>query len=175
MEEIWKDVLGYEGYYQVSNLGRVKSLEREIWVGQIKKIKKETIMNLPKNTTGYLMVNLCVNKVRKKFLVHRLVASAFIPNENNLPQINHKDENKENNCVENLEWCNNIYNNNYGLHCENISRANGKPVMCVETGECFRSQAEAARRIGASASAISVCCLHNHRTVYGLHWRFAGA
>lgn len=173
MEEIWKDVVGYEGYYQVSNFGRVKSLERKIPARKAKRAKSETIMNQTKNNTGYLMVNLCVNQFRKKFLVHRLVAIAFIPNPDNLPQINHKDENKENNCVDNLEWCNNVYNNNYGRHCENISKANGKPVLCVETGEIFRSQRMAAKHIGVDQTQIYRCCNGKRKTTGGYHWKFA--
>lgn len=111
-EEIWKDIPGYEGYYQVSNLGRVKSLPRgKQWPyrqthNNIRKIKK--------TNRGYFSVNLCTNNEAKWFMVHRLVAMAFIPNPNNLPCVNHKDENKTNNRVENLEWCTYKYNANYG-------------------------------------------------------------
>lgn len=132
MEEIWRDVKGYEGLYQVSNLGRVKSLER------FKKTRKnkngrngyihmqESIRIPTKDYKGYLRLTLCKEGKQKPFRVHRLVAQAFIPNPNNLPQVNHKDENKENNFVyinedgtadlekSNLEWCTNEYNHNYG-------------------------------------------------------------
>lgn len=107
MEEIWKDIQGYEGLYQVSNLGRVKSLNYN-------RSGKERILKYGTNTQGYLNVCLCVNKQRKMFAVHRLVAETFIANINNLPQVNHIDENKHNNCVSNLEWCTSKYNNNYG-------------------------------------------------------------
>ena len=92
--EIWKDIPNYEGLYQVSNLGNIKSLFR------YKKILKPI-----KNTLGYLKVSLYKNKKIKVFSIHRLVAETFIPNPNNLPEINHKDGNKGNNNVENLEWC----------------------------------------------------------------------
>lgn len=109
MEEIWKDVKEYEGIYQVSNLGRVKALERTWYSGRngcTKKTKPEHIMKyrLAKNT-GYCLLKLVKNGVEKHVFVHRLVAETFISNPNNLPEVNHIDGNKENNCVDNLEWC----------------------------------------------------------------------
>ena len=94
MEEIWRDIDGYEGLYQVSNKGRVKSL----------KYGKERILRPGWKTGGYLFVILCKNGNQSKQRIHRLVAQAFIPNPNNKPQVNHLDENKKNNCVDNLEW-----------------------------------------------------------------------
>ena len=105
MEE-WRDIEGYEGLYQISNLGRVKSFPRPTTPGGILK----TI----KRKDGYCSIKLSKNGKVKKVLVHRLVAKAFIPNTNNLPIINHKDENPLNNNVDNLEWCDYKYNNNYG-------------------------------------------------------------
>ena len=104
MEEIWKDIQGYEGLYRVSNLGRVKSFHKA----------KEHILSPGKDKDGYFQVQLYKNGINKMRKVHRLVAQAFISNPNNLPQINHKDENKQNNNVDNLEWCTNEYNHNYG-------------------------------------------------------------
>jgi len=98
--ELWKDIVGYEGYYQVSNYGRVKSL------------RKNKILN-QRNRSLYLAVSICFNGVNKSYNVHRLVAIAFLPNINSLPQVNHKDENKKNNHVSNLEWCSAKYNNRY--------------------------------------------------------------
>lgn len=103
MEEIWKDVVGCEGY-QVSNFGRVKSLKYR------NKCEERILKQTKNKVTGYYMVNIC-GKTRS---VHRLVAQALIPNPHNLPQINHKDEDKTNNHVENLEWCDRKYNVNYG-------------------------------------------------------------
>ena len=110
MEEIWKNIQGFEGLYQVSNLGRVKSFRRSTKFGA----PDELILHPSIISSGYAVVTLYSEKGRAKRQVHRLVASAFIPNPNNFPCVNHKDENKLNNFVENLEWCTYQYNNNYG-------------------------------------------------------------
>ena len=123
-EEIWKDIDGYEGLYKVSNLGRVKSLNY-----LRKGIEKERIPN--KNNSGYLIVGLHKDGKIKNFLIHRLVAEAFIENVNDLPQVNHKDENKLNNCVENLEWCSAKYNSNYGEHNYNLRNTMSSKVPNV--------------------------------------------
>lgn len=107
MDEIWKDISGYEGLYQVSNLGRVRSLNYN-HTGEIKLLKQGTYKK------GHKCVSLFKNKKGKTYSVHRLVAIAFIPNPNNLPIINHKDEDPSNNNVNNLEWCTVAYNNTYG-------------------------------------------------------------
>lgn len=109
-EEIWKPVVGYEGLYEVSSYGRVRSLDR---YDSRNCFRKGELMNFFYGC-GYLKVVFCKNGIAKKYLVHRLVAQAFIPNPDNLPQVNHIDEDKSNNCVENLEWCDSKYNNNYG-------------------------------------------------------------
>lgn len=102
--ERFKNIEGYEGLYQVSNLGNVKSLN----------YGKERILKPIKNGKGYLQVILCKNGKHKMYQVHRLVATVFLPNPNNLPCVNHKDENSLNNCLYNLEWCTYSYNNSYG-------------------------------------------------------------
>lgn len=111
MEEIWKDIVGYEGSYQVSNLGRVRSLDRKDAKGS--KIKGKLLI-IYQNRCGYMQAALYKNAKPKLIYVHRLVATAFIPNLNNYRVINHKDEDKTNNRVDNLEWCDYKYNNNYG-------------------------------------------------------------
>lgn len=113
MEE-WRDIKGYEGLYQVSNEGRVKSLERDWTVGKGgNRHKDETIMKLQKSPRGYYRLTLTKDGIETYKLVHRLVAEAFIENPNGYPYINHKDENPSNNSVENLEWCTPFYNNTY--------------------------------------------------------------
>ena len=114
--EIWKDIPEYEGLYQVSNFGNVKSLNY-LCTG------KEKIMKPTKNKDGYLYINLYKDGKRKMFKVHRLVCFAFLENLLNYPCVNHKDENKENNHVNNLEWCTHEYNNNYGSKNERASEA----------------------------------------------------
>lgn len=113
MEEIWKDIKGYEGYYQVSNLGRVKSVARVIQRKSKPYTVKEKILKARPDKDGYRYLVLCVNCKTKTTSIHRLVAQTFIPNPDNLPCINHKDENPANNNVENLEWCTYSYNNTY--------------------------------------------------------------
>lgn len=116
--EQWKPIQGYEGLYEVSNKGRVKSLGN----GGKNQYSNKEIYKVPiKLSNGYLRVNLCKDGKIKSYLVHRLVANAFIPNPDNLEQVNHKDENKHNNNVENLCWCSAKENSNYGTRNERIS------------------------------------------------------
>lgn len=118
MKEYWKDIKDYEGLYQISNLGRVKSLSRYVYTSNPKfkgyRCTKEKILKSGKTKKGYLIVVLRKNNKSKSMYVHRLVATAFIYNPNNLPEVNHKDENPLNNNVTNLEWCTHKYNGNYG-------------------------------------------------------------
>lgn len=109
MTEIWKNIEGYEGKYQVSNLGQVKSM-----IGQ------EKVLHPKKHRNGHLQIGLHKDKKRKTMYIHRLVAQAFIPNPDNLPCVNHKDENPSNNNVDNLEWCTQKYNCNYGTRVDRI-------------------------------------------------------
>lgn len=113
-KEIWKDIANYEGLYQISNLGRVKSLN-------YRKTKKSKVMKTKIDRNGYETISLCKKNKIKTFLVNQLVAKAFIPNPNNYKETNHKDEDKLNNCVENLEWCTRSYNINYGKRNEKCS------------------------------------------------------
>lgn len=116
MNEIWKDIPGYESKYQVSNLGNVRSLNY-LRTGGIKLLTQGT------DKRGYKRVGLYKDGKRKRYLVHRLVAMTFISNYDDLPQVNHKDENKANNCVDNLEWCDAKYNMNYGTRNERASES----------------------------------------------------
>ena len=134
--EIWKTINGYEGLYEVSNLGRVRSLDRCVKYsnGQTH-IHRGRILVPGISKTGYMQVCLCKNGKMKHPLVHRLVADAFLENPGNLPQINHKDENPSNNVVENLEWCTPDYNLHYGerlikVRISRIESGSWDPNMC---------------------------------------------
>lgn len=122
--EKWKDIDGYEGLYQISNLGRVRRLPTEVInsFGVRRFFEGGGILN-PTNSQGYLIVDLSRDGFRKHYLIHRLVAQAFLENPNNLPFVNHKDENKSNNIVDNLEWCTPQYNTNYGTSIERRSNS----------------------------------------------------
>ena len=177
--EIWKDILGYEGLYQISNLGRVKSLTRTKSgkYGSIRPVK-ERILKPTKDNKGYFLVHLYNNSSGKTLMVHRIVASAFIPNPQGLPQVNHKDENKANNCVDNLEYCTPEYNSNYGTRNKKVSKSlinnskRSKSVLCVETGVIYSSTKEVQRQLGYSGGHISKCCNGRLKTAYGYHWQY---
>lgn len=169
MEE-WKDIEGYEGLYQVSNYGRVKSLGRCItYIDGRKKEIKEKMLHLFTNELGYYHVSLSKCGVVKRFKVHRLVAKAFLENPNNYPAINHRDENPQNNRVENLEWCTIAYNNSYGTARERgrakqlNDETKSKIVMKFDINgnliEVYPSASEAARQNNSSPSQISRACL----------------
>lgn len=124
MIEIWKDILGYEGLYQVSNLGNVRSLNYRR-SGKTKLLKQGT-------DNGYKRVELSKNGKKKKYWVHRLVAISFISNPNNYKEVNHKDEDKSNNNVNNLEWCTREYNNNYGTRNKRTSESHKGKILSEE-------------------------------------------
>lgn len=125
--EIWKDVEGYKGIYQVSNHGRIRSLDRMLTYktryGVFQHLQRGKILKQHPDDRGYLWVKLHDLKSKKTVKVHRLVGEAFIPNPLNLPCLNHKDEDKTNNAASNLEWCTHAYNNSYGTHLQKISKA----------------------------------------------------
>jgi hypothetical protein len=122
MKEVWKDVEGYEGLYQVSNLGRVKSLPKMIGRG-VQYHVGERIITPHKAPNGYLRLHLDKNGKRAFFSVHRLVAKAFVANPHNYPHVNHKNEVKNDNVASNLEWCTPKYNSNYGTRKSRISQS----------------------------------------------------
>lgn len=139
--EIWKDIEGYEGMYQVSNMGRVRSLDR-VKPNSGGQIAKGDFKQFGDNGHGYKIVNLYKNNKSHMKYVHRLVASAFIPNPNNFPIINHKDEDKSNNRCENLEWCTQKYNANYGTHTRRvkesyITNGNNRPIDVYDMNGVF--------------------------------------
>lgn len=182
MEE-WKTIPYYEEY-QVSTLGRVKRLAYYKNVcGGSKQYCEERILKPQKRKRGYQAVMLSKNSKEKSFLVHRLVAMVFIPNPDNLPQVNHKDENTSNNCVDNLEWCDQCYNSNYGTSKYRISNKlkNGvlsKPVEQYCKNGMFimeyPSAIEASRVLGLNVSGIISCCNSNKKYSHcgGFQWKY---
>ena len=166
--EHWKSIAGYEGLYEVSDLGRVKSL----WYG------KEKILKPTKDTQGYLLVGLHKEGQKKMSFVHRLVAKAFIQNPNNLETVNHKDEVKTNNVASNLEWMSQKDNINYGTHNKRSSEKRSKQVQMFDksTGELlatFPSTVEAERITGIYKSNISACCKGKYKSAGGYVWKYA--
>ena len=143
--------------------------------------RKPRILRARRNKRGYLRVSL---HAHSDYLIHRLVAQAFIPNPDNLPFINHKDECPFNNCVDNLEWCTHKYNINYGTcqeraratqqitHPQQCQAATSKKVKCIETGIVYGSIKDAARKTGLWYSAISSVCLGKRNMTGGYHWKF---
>ena len=183
MEEIWKDIKGYEGLYQVSNLGRVKRLPYVIELitskgNFIKKSYKESILKCSLARNGYKRVTLRKNSVAQYKHVHRIVAESFIPNTNNYPCINHKDENKTNNNVSNLEWCSYSYNNTYGdlkakrarTYSINHSRKIEMRSMLGRVVKKFNSVKEAASFLGGTSTSIDRALNGTRKTAYGYKW-----
>lgn len=195
MREIWKDIKGYEELYQVSNLGRVKSLPNRYYRKEGKILTNKVTAN------GYCHLRLSKNGVAKNYLVHRLVAQAFIPNPNKLPIINHKDEIKTNNIVwinddgsidyskSNLEWCDAKYNVNYGngtikrvrTNQENgtyqkigeINRRNFSiPIVNMITYDIYPSTREAERATGIDNRQINNCLKGRQNTTKGYTWEY---
>lgn len=165
----WRDIKDYEGYYQVSDTGVVKAIERTIVFADGRKRKyPEKILPIKewfKNGNGYLMVSLTKHHKTKGFSVHRLVAEAFLPNPNNLPQVNHKDENKSNNSALNLEWCDQKYNNRYSNAIGVIQYDEYWNI--VKVWSCI---AEASERLSIPAPNIINCCKKKSRSAGGFYW-----
>lgn len=173
MEEEFRDIQGYEGLYQVSNLGRVKSLPRKVSFGVAYRIVKEYIMKPHIQNNGYAWVQLSRNNKHKRMLVHRLVAMAFIPNPDNLPEVNHKSEIKTQNNVENLEWCSRRYNENYGTKKQRRLKKISIPVAAYKDGvKIMRfSSAMEAHRNGYNQQCVIYCCRGIYKTYKGYEWR----
>lgn len=163
MVEIWNDILGYEGLYEVSNWGRIRRN------GKILRPRKSGYY-------GYLSVALSKNGNERQVLIHRLVASAFLPNPQNFPCINHKDEDKTNNAVDNLEWCDHQYNCNYGTRNERVAEKKSKPVIQYDLLgnfiEEYKSTHEAERKTRIDNNCISRCCNGKYKTAGGFVWRY---
>lgn len=173
-EEIWKDIEGYEGKYQVSNLGRVKSLSNN-------KTKKEKILKPRKDKDGYLLVTLCKNGKNKTYKVHRLVVENFMgkPLDKDYYSVNHIDEGKSNNKLENLQYCTVKYNANYGTRNERMSKSKNKPVIGINKINgyiCeFNSISEAGIVTTINISNIAECCKGKRKSAGGYRWFYANS
>ena len=176
--EIWKDVVGYEGYYQVSNMGNVRSVDRYVPhknFGQ--KFCKGGLMATHITNSGYVSVNLCKNNRYKSYDIHRLVALAFIGFCGSKMEVNHKDENKQNNAVENLEWVTREQNEAYGTKRERHKEKIKLPILQYDTyGNFIRewpSATDAEMSIsGKFTGAISHNINGKTKTAYGYVWEF---
>ena len=159
-----KDIQGYEGLYAITEDGKVWSY------------KSNRFLKPYKNSGGYLRVALTKDWVKKQFTVHRLVAEAYIPNPENKPQVNHKDENKENNNVDNLEWMTAKENNNYGTRTQRATETfkSGNAIYCEELDKVFNGYHEAARELNTTVQSIVAVCRGNQLTVSGYHLRKGG-
>lgn len=176
--EKWHDIEDFEGLYQVSSYGRIKRIEH--WkLQETNRTNKHTEYRQLKekilSTNGkdrYASVTLCKGKIRKSVLVHRLVAKAFLPNLQNLPEINHKDCNTRNNHVDNLEWCDRKYNINYADRTKKAMEKIQKKVQCIESGVIYDSVTKASLETNLQKSKISLVCNGKRKTTGGLHWQF---
>lgn len=166
-KEIWVDIKGYEGLYQVSNLGRVKSLN-------YRRTGKEKILKPIKMKRQYIKVQLCKNRKPKQYMIHRLVAQAFIPNPDNKEQVNHINGNKADNRVENLEWCTNSENTQHafenGLNKYNYTDKTPQRVYCIEFDMSFESLTQAEKVTGANHSDIGKVARGERKSAKGLHF-----
>lgn len=177
-EEIWKDIPGYEGVYQASTLGRIRSLDRTIIRSASKrrgpheaKLKGQVIKPVLRKD-GYAVVPL--GKKSPCTRVHQIVAKTFIPNPENKPEVNHIDGKKSNNAVTNLEWCTTSENQLHSCRVLGHKPQNMKPVRCVETGEIFESAQAAAKGNRSMGTRINMVCNHYYgrKTCNGLHWEY---
>lgn len=181
--EIWKPIEGYEDRYEVSNLGRVRSLDMVLPCNsngvRSTRVRRGVIRRHHIGHTGYHYVMLMDGKRNKNFRVHRLVAAAFVPNPHHLPEVNHKDEDKNNNRADNLEWCTSKYNHNYGSTIERAADKLRRPVYQMSMRgviiQEFASVTDAANAVGTSSSCISRCCQgrYGYKSACGFRWKYA--
>ena len=185
MNENWKDIRNFEGLYQVSSLGRYKSCDRYVihknkWGGTNEVFYPGKIMKWSLNNKGYCIAHLSKNNKKTTMLLHRLVAEAFVPNPDNLPEVNHEDENKLNNCASNLQWCTRKYNNNYGKLNKEGRRISRKHIMkkvvqydldgnIIAIYEGLRIAKEIT---GINNVTIARCCEGQQKTSGGYIWKY---
>lgn len=169
MTEIWRAVKGYEGLYEVSNLGNVRSLN-------YRRMGVKRVLSPKPYGDGYLGVNLYdLQRKQHTHYIHRLVAIAFLPNPYDLPQVNHRDENKHNNRIENLEWCTQKYNNDYGTAPQRRGNSLSKPIVQMLNGDVVRvwSSGREAQSDGFNPSKIAQCCQGKQKHHKGYVWLYA--
>lgn len=179
--EVWKDVVGYEGFYQVSNYGNVRSVDRIVQCSNSKRFYKGRSISRCVDDKGYARVLLSVSGKHESCQVHRLVAKAFIDNPDDLPEVNHKDENPLNNHCDNLEWCSKVYNLEYGTGRARSIQSHMKRVLQYDMNMQFIAEYDgvnsAARAINKpkDATAITKCCTGKNKTAHGYIWRYKEA
>lgn len=180
--EIWKDMVGFEGLYEVSNKGRIRNVEMDIVGGNgaIRHLNSQILSLQNKPCAGKkdrYQVNLIKDGKKYMKLVSRIVAEAFIPNPNNYPQVNHIDECPSNNCVENLEWCTAKYNNNYGTRIQRSNEAKYKAVNMYDLDgnyiQSFKSIKEAAKAICGDCSCVTKVCKGKYKCHKGYVFKYA--
>lgn len=172
MQEVWKDVSGYEGLYQVSNFGRVKSLPKKIG-NRFGYIQKERLLKPLDAGWGYLKVTLYKNSKPKQRKIHRLVLETFAPVENmERLNVNHLDENKKNNNLNNLNWVTPSQNVNWGTRNDRVSKSNSKPVYCVELDRIFCNLTTASIETNTRLTTLCGCLKGKYKTAGGYHWQY---
>lgn len=185
MEEIWKEIPGWEGLYMASNTGKIKGIcHFVVSKGGCLRRTHSVVLKEKINKFGYLVVRLQDKSTSRDrfYMVHRLIANTFIPNTQNLPFINHKDEDKTNNCVDNLEWCTAKYNVNYGtcqerkIETQRLKHPNMKRIRQISMNGMlireFISISDAARSVGVDKTRISRCCHNSNYSCRGFKWEF---
>ena len=176
MTEEWRDIPGYEGFYQVSNLGRVRSVPRNVETkdGRIFHYK-EKILSSSSVRGGYQGLMLCKNGVNKSIMVHRLVAQVFLVNPANLPEVNHKDRNVKNNRADNLEWCSRLYNSRYDGAVARRSELYKKPVQQLSLDNVvineYSSVKEASQQTGICRTSITKAATGVISKAGGFKWQ----
>lgn len=157
-----KDIKNFENQYAITSCGKVWSY------------KSNKFLSPRLTANGYYAVCLYKDGKGKNYYIHRLVAEAYIDNPDNKPQVNHKDENKANNCINNLEWITVKENNNYGTHNKRAGKAHRKPIYCIELDRVFQTQAEACKEFNINAAQLNAVLkgVRRYKTAGGYHWRY---